>query len=110
MMPFAGVEVNQLHDKFYRKYEVYTMAWRNIDLSTLMVAGAPSGGPVAMVRDTSQILRATAETKSVIKIYTSAGAMISELAVLPKFAVNSTLLQCRIAVGTSQPTEAHGVD
>ena len=42
----AGVEVNQLHDKFYRKYEVYSMAWSRIDLSTMMIAGAPSGGPI----------------------------------------------------------------
>jgi len=40
------VEVNQLHDKFYRKYEVYSMAWSRVDLSTMMIAGAPSGGPI----------------------------------------------------------------
>ena len=46
MLASPGVEVNQLHDKFYRKYEVYSMAWSRVDLSTMMIAGAPSGGPI----------------------------------------------------------------
>jgi hypothetical protein len=79
MLTSPGIEVNQLHDKFYRKYEVYSMAW-GVDLSQMKIAGAPSGGPVAMVRDSSQILRATADTRERIQIYTSSGSLISSLA------------------------------
>jgi len=52
MLASPGVEVNQLHDKFYRKYEVYSMEWSkqrpSVDLSTMMIAGAPSGGPIGL--------------------------------------------------------------
>lgn len=74
-----NTEVNYLQDKLYRKYQVYSMGWAgHVDLSTQMVAGAATGGPIAMIRDESQIHRATSEAKPTIQIYTSAGQLISE--------------------------------
>ena len=79
MQAQPNTEVNQLQDKLYRKYEVYEMGWDgHVDLSTHMVAGAPCGGPIAMVRDEKQMLRATAEAKPTIQIYTSAGHLLSQ--------------------------------
>merc|ERR1711959_647522 len=79
MLASPGVEVNQLHDKFYRKYPLYTMAWDKMDLSQHMVEGAPSGGPVALVKDPDQIHRAQGDTSVMIRIYTSAGSLISQV-------------------------------
>ena len=45
-----GVEWKELHDCFYRKWDVYRMQWTGVDLDTQLVVGSPFGGPVAMTR------------------------------------------------------------
>lgn len=39
-------EWKKLYDKFYRKREIYTLEWQNVDLAKFKVVGAPFGGPV----------------------------------------------------------------
>jgi len=66
-----------IHDKFYRKEEIYTMEWEDIILSRYRLAGAPYGGPIAMIRDDSKILTLNNnEVKSIMYFYTSAGKLI----------------------------------
>jgi len=50
-----------------------------MDLSTYMVAAAPFGGPVALVRDDKQIfLLGGADVRPVVYIYSSAGRILSQ--------------------------------
>jgi len=68
-----------LHDKFYRKEEIYTMEWEDINLSRYRIAGAPYGGPIAMIRDDTKILTlGNDEAKSIMYFYTSAGKLIHQ--------------------------------
>eukprot|EP00162_Nutomonas_longa_P012729 comp21234_c0_seq1/m.45320 comp21234_c0_seq1/g.45320 ORF comp21234_c0_seq1/g.45320 comp21234_c0_seq1/m.45320 type:complete len:848 (+) comp21234_c0_seq1:3-2546(+) len=69
----------KMSSRFYRKREIYTMIWDNIELGEYMVCAAPWGGPVAMVRDDKQVLLLTQEVRPIVRIYTSAGALISEV-------------------------------
>ncbi|TPX34404.1 hypothetical protein SmJEL517_g02979 [Synchytrium microbalum] len=46
-------EWSLLHD---RKQEIYTLAWRDLDLSHYVVASAQFGGPIAMIRDDKKIM------------------------------------------------------
>jgi len=73
-------EWNQLQDKYYRKQEVYTMLWKNMDLSKYKIAAAPFGGPIAMIRDENKILMVQKQsTKPMITIYTAAGRQMSTI-------------------------------
>eukprot|EP01006_Ploeotia_vitrea_P014258 TRINITY_DN3823_c0_g1_i1.p1 TRINITY_DN3823_c0_g1~~TRINITY_DN3823_c0_g1_i1.p1 ORF type:complete len:855 (+),score=458.50 TRINITY_DN3823_c0_g1_i1:18-2582(+) len=49
---------NALYDRFYTRKTVYEMQWldEGIDLDKYVVACAPYGGPVALVRDTKKVL------------------------------------------------------
>jgi vacuolar protein sorting-associated protein 16 len=67
----------QLHDRYYRKNEIYALEW-NVDLSKYKVVGAPFGGPVAVTRDETKIQLVSKDTiKPAIQIYTSTGQLIS---------------------------------
>ncbi len=86
MAGLASSDWNPLHDKNYRKAEVYTMLWgQDFSLEESIVVGAPFGGPIALVRD----IRKSATSKSSgsggsggstqkVRIFTSAGKAISE--------------------------------
>eukprot|EP00271_Cylindrocystis_brebissonii_P000758 TRINITY_DN10976_c0_g1_i1.p1 TRINITY_DN10976_c0_g1~~TRINITY_DN10976_c0_g1_i1.p1 ORF type:complete len:853 (+),score=157.26 TRINITY_DN10976_c0_g1_i1:467-3025(+) len=71
----------EIHDCFYSKKELYTMAWQGVDLRENIVACAPFGGPIAVVRD-QQLLQKIGGPLLVphIQIFTSAGKL---LAVVP---------------------------
>jgi hypothetical protein len=69
-----------LGDVFYRKFELYTMNWTvdQVDLAGFMVAAAPYGGPIALVRDEKKIVRVKgAATKPIIYIYSASGNLIA---------------------------------
>ncbi|KAG0042078.1 hypothetical protein BGZ83_000922, partial [Gryganskiella cystojenkinii] len=70
-----------LHDKFYRKQEVYTMLWKQVDLSKYMIAAAPFGGPLALVRDDRKVILVQKQqpVKPSIYLYTSSGKLMEPI-------------------------------
>jgi len=64
---------------YYRRVEVYQMLWQDIELDKYVVAGAPYGGPIALVPDERKVLllgeRASATPK--LRVFTAAGSLIS---------------------------------
>ena len=132
MQAQPNTEVNQLQDKLYRKYEVYEMAWAgHVDLSTHMVAGAASGGPIAMVRDENQMLRATADARPNIQVwqfgvlelhllltqsarcadlYFGRTAALSVLGECTPATICSRPVKCLVTVGEPWCTGSHGLD
>ncbi|KAF9355900.1 hypothetical protein BGX26_005975, partial [Mortierella sp. AD094] len=71
----------QLHDRFYRKQEIYTMLWKQVDLSKFMIAAAPFGGPLALVRDDRKVLLLQKQqpVKPSIYLYTSSGKLMEPI-------------------------------
>lgn len=96
-----------------RKTEVYEMLWRDVQLDKQIVCGAPFGGPIgepacrfcervahvrawhsAMVRDDRKVLLIGAEAdRPKMRIYTSAGSLISSFPVRASFASSSLTLR-----------------
>lgn len=75
-----GAEWRSMGDKFYRKQEVYTMCWQNVDLSRHKVACAPFGGPIAIIRDDSKIVQLRAESaRPRLQIYSAAGTLLASI-------------------------------
>ncbi|XP_078613182.1 vacuolar protein sorting-associated protein 16 homolog isoform X2 [Branchiostoma floridae x Branchiostoma japonicum] len=70
---------NPLGQVFYRKQEIYSMGWRDIDLDKFVVAAAPYGGPIALIRDETKLVRVQGSIRPVIYIYTSSGREISSI-------------------------------
>lgn len=71
-----AAEWRSMGDKFYRKQEVYTMCWQNVDLSRHKVACAPFGGPIAIIRDDSKIVQLRAESaRPRLLIYSASGTL-----------------------------------
>nr|CAG8648885.1 189_t:CDS:10 [Entrophospora candida] len=81
MVAHPTTEWTQLQDRFYRKQEIYTMLWKRMDLSKYMIAGAPYGGPIAMIRDDKKVilLEKQQPVKPTIYLYTSAGKLMEQL-------------------------------
>ncbi|KAG9321964.1 hypothetical protein KVV02_002847 [Mortierella alpina] len=71
----------QLHDRFYRKQEIYTMLWKQMDLSKFMTAAAPFGGPLALVRDDRKVLLLQKQQplRPSIYLYTSSGKLMEPI-------------------------------
>ncbi|KAF9172947.1 hypothetical protein BGX21_004216 [Mortierella sp. AD011] len=71
----------QLHDRFYRKQEIYSMLWNQVDLSRYMIAAAPFGGPLALVRDDRKVLLLQKQqpVKPSIYLYTSSGKLMEPI-------------------------------
>mmetsp|Transcript_12464 Transcript_12464/g.35002 ORF Transcript_12464/g.35002 Transcript_12464/m.35002 type:complete len:872 (-) Transcript_12464:151-2766(-) len=66
-------------DRFYSKHELYEMHWSlDVNLAQNIVAAAPFGGPLAMVRDDSKIvlLGPGQSMHPVVRIFTAAGHQI----------------------------------
>ncbi|KAI9491795.1 hypothetical protein BDB00DRAFT_472923 [Zychaea mexicana] len=78
----------QLHDRFYRKQEVYSLSWDQTDLSKFMIAGAQYGGPIALIRDDKKVLLLQKQQpiKPTIYMYTAAGKLIEQIQVRYRFA------------------------
>ncbi|KAI0208264.1 hypothetical protein LSAT2_007081 [Lamellibrachia satsuma] len=70
---------NPLGDVFYRKQELYSMEWSvDIDPEKFLIAVAPYGGPIALMRNDKNVPKAQrVTTKPFINIYTSAGRDIA---------------------------------
>ncbi|XP_053409060.1 vacuolar protein sorting-associated protein 16 homolog [Mercenaria mercenaria] len=65
---------------YYEKLELYSLEWGDqIDLSKFIVAAAPYGGPVALLRDDSNNPNISASVKPIIHVFTSSGRPIAQL-------------------------------
>ncbi|KAJ3129946.1 hypothetical protein HK098_007212 [Nowakowskiella sp. JEL0407] len=59
--------------------ELYTMSWKDVDLSKFMVAASPFGGPLALIRNDRKILALQSQhVKPVMHIYSSSGKLINQ--------------------------------
>ncbi|RSH83220.1 uncharacterized protein EHS24_006887 [Apiotrichum porosum] len=70
-----------IENVFYRKEDVYQMAWKVPDLSDYLVAVGKNGGPVALMRDERKFLLLGKHSagKPKIQVYTSSGRLIATL-------------------------------
>ncbi|XP_046684103.1 vacuolar protein sorting-associated protein 16 homolog isoform X2 [Homalodisca vitripennis] len=63
---------------YYRKFEVYSMSWqREVSLESSVLTCAPNGGPIAVMRDRSKVVKIQGSGKPVIAIFSSSGRLIS---------------------------------
>nr|CAD1823793.1 unnamed protein product [Ananas comosus var. bracteatus] len=79
----VAAEWEQLHDRFYRKPELYGLQWggARMDLARHRVACAPFGGPVAAIRDDSKIVQLFAESaRRKLLIFSSSGHPLASAA------------------------------
>ncbi|MBW0462193.1 hypothetical protein O181_001908 [Austropuccinia psidii MF-1] len=82
-LPPNSADWDALGDAFYRKQEIYRMAWDVADLSSYRVVGAPFSGPVAITFDTSQPIPILGPSSSIpsatrprIHIYSCSGQIL----------------------------------
>nr|CAD7587886.1 unnamed protein product [Timema genevievae] len=67
-------------DTYFRKFEIYAMAWQNeINLDNVVLAAASYGGPIAVVRDRKRFIKVQTTGKPVISIYTASGRQMSSI-------------------------------
>lgn len=81
-MAHVTVDWNPLGKVFYRKIELYSMAWQDaVDLSKFIVSAAPFGGPIALIRDDKHFVRVQGSTinKPIIHIFSSAGKELASV-------------------------------
>ncbi|ELU17286.1 hypothetical protein CAPTEDRAFT_168734 [Capitella teleta] len=65
---------------FSRKHELYSMQWADkVDLSKFIIAAAPYGGPIALMRDDSKLQKSQITTKPIIYVFNAVGAEISAI-------------------------------
>lgn len=50
-------------------------------LDSMVISGAPYGGPIALIRDRKQLVRIVGQSKPVIHIYNCAGTHMSNIVV-----------------------------
>lgn len=75
----VAAEWQLLHNRYYRKPELYPMRWKHIDLGRNKVACAPFGGPIAIIRDDSKIVQLYAESAlRKLRIFNCAGVQLAE--------------------------------
>ncbi|KAF4373221.1 hypothetical protein F8388_010477 [Cannabis sativa] len=75
----VAAEWQLLYNRYYRKPELYRMAWKHMDLTRNKVACAPFGGPIAVIRDDSKIVQLHSESAlRKLRIFNSAGVQLSE--------------------------------
>ncbi|KAF3781653.1 VCL1 protein [Nymphaea thermarum] len=53
----VAAEWQLLHNRYYRKPELYSMCWQRMDLGRHRVACARFGGPTAAIGDDSKIVQ-----------------------------------------------------
>lgn len=67
-----------MNDKYYAKKELYTMEWGHLDLAKYTCAAAPYGGPIALTRNDSVVMKLSqSSARPRIEIYSSAGKLLS---------------------------------
>ncbi|XP_060587181.1 vacuolar protein sorting-associated protein 16 homolog, partial [Ruditapes philippinarum] len=65
---------------YYEKMELYSLEWGDqIDLAKFIVAPAPYGGPLALMRDDSNNPNLSGNVKPIIHAFTSSGKPIGQL-------------------------------
>ncbi|XP_020529347.1 protein VACUOLELESS1 isoform X2 [Amborella trichopoda] len=70
----VAAEWQILSSHYYQKPELYSMCWRNMDLSRHKLACAPFGGPIAALRDESKIIQLLSEpARRKLQIFNAAG-------------------------------------
>lgn len=72
----------QLHNRYYRKKEVYADAWPDLDLSRQILVGAPHAGAVAVLRNTNKVVAMTGkegELRRGVQIYSLSGGLVASL-------------------------------
>lgn len=75
-----AAEWQTMGNKFYRKQEVYTMCWQDVDLSRHKVACARFGGPIAIIRDESKIVQLRAESaRPRLLIFSASGTLLASV-------------------------------
>ncbi|GAB4837663.1 vacuolar protein sorting-associated protein 16 [Ancistrocladus abbreviatus] len=75
----VAAEWQLLYNRYYRKPEIYSMKWKNVDLSRNKLACSPFGGPIGIIRDDSKIVQLYAESAlRKLRIFNSAGVQIAE--------------------------------
>lgn len=81
-MAHVTVDWNPLGKVYYRKIELYSMAWQEtVDLSKFIVSAAPFGGPIALMRADKHFVRVQGSSinKPVIHIFSSAGKELASV-------------------------------
>ena len=74
---------NQLNDRYYRKKELYSMCWKDVDLFKSILCGASHGGPLAITRDEKKILVVNpGSLRPNIQIYASSGKLLTTFSVI----------------------------
>ncbi|CAO1632504.1 unnamed protein product [Sympodiomycopsis kandeliae] len=79
--PFS--ECSQLQSVFYRRRELYSLAWAHSaqDIGDFLLASAPNGGFLALTRDPRRLvtLGKTSILKPKILVYTAAGQLVESI-------------------------------
>ncbi|XP_065519120.1 vacuolar protein sorting-associated protein 16 homolog isoform X1 [Lathamus discolor] len=66
-------------DTFYRKFELYTMEWNlKEDLRDCMVAAAPYGGPIALLKNHARKEKAPG-ARPLLEIFSSSGLLLASI-------------------------------
>lgn len=83
LYPHPFTECSPLQDVYYRRREVYSLAWShsNQDLSDYILASANNGGYIALTRDPRKLvaLGKAAILKPKILVYTAAGQLVESI-------------------------------
>ncbi|KAK4881688.1 hypothetical protein RN001_005007 [Aquatica leii] len=67
-------------DLYFRKFEIYSMAWnQEINMEHIIAEAAPYGGPIAVKRDDSKIVKVRGTGQQVIEIFSGSGKKISSI-------------------------------
>ncbi|CAO1628240.1 unnamed protein product [Jaminaea pallidilutea] len=75
------LECSPLASAFYRRREVYSLAWGHSDLADFLLAAAPNGGLLALTRDPRRLvaLGKASILKPKILVYTAAGQLVDTI-------------------------------
>uniref|UniRef100_A0A131XNR4 Vacuolar protein sorting-associated protein 16 homolog n=1 Tax=Hyalomma excavatum TaxID=257692 RepID=A0A131XNR4_9ACAR len=68
-------------DVYYRKFELYSMDWQaqNLELSDFIVASAPYGGPIALIRDDRKAARIKIGSGCLIHLFSASGKTLGNI-------------------------------
>ncbi|KAI8609043.1 Vps16, N-terminal region-domain-containing protein [Chytriomyces sp. MP71] len=109
-----------LHNRFYCKADLYSLLWRDIDLSKHLVAAASLGGPVALIRNDAKSLALSTSlgAKQTLYVYSSSGKLINNIQVsahlyhpgriVRMFWSSSEQLVCAVDAGTIRVLDCWG--
>ncbi|XP_050500351.1 vacuolar protein sorting-associated protein 16 homolog [Diabrotica virgifera virgifera] len=65
-------------DAYYRKFDVYTMAWQQeVNLDNYVASSASYGGPIAIRRDDQKFLKVQGSGQPIISIFSGSGKQIA---------------------------------